>query len=323
MVLGTDAGTGSMGIVPGFSVHDELRILVESGFTPYEAIATGTINASEVAEAMTGKNDFGTIEIGKRADFILVNKNPLEDVAHIKDNRGVMSGGEWYDTAYLKASINPELIPGIPILGNVVHVRRPDNSFKTVIEIVVEENFHGTLPDDIDSISVTTTDSKGVTTPLALPDYRYLEQFRDFWFTIDGQPARGTYNFSVTGRGSTGSAIDFQTVNRTIPIPDSNTFFPGEGETITLKTPTFSWAPVDHADFDIYYRLVINDLTGKRVYGTGRAQRMLSHTLPEGVLAPGQTYRWMVRALDNEEWIEIQNRSDSEWVTITVAQKLE
>ena len=52
LILGTDAGTGAMGIVPGFSIHDELRILVESGFTPYEAIATGTVNASTVAEAM-------------------------------------------------------------------------------------------------------------------------------------------------------------------------------------------------------------------------------------------------------------------------------
>ncbi len=53
IVLGTDAGTGAMGIVPGFSIHDELRILVENGFTPYESIATGTVNASKVVSAIT------------------------------------------------------------------------------------------------------------------------------------------------------------------------------------------------------------------------------------------------------------------------------
>ena len=75
LVLGTDAGIGILGIVPGFCVHDELRVLTESGFTPYQAIATGTVNASKVFAAMNGRDDFGTIEVGKRADFILVNKN--------------------------------------------------------------------------------------------------------------------------------------------------------------------------------------------------------------------------------------------------------
>lgn len=85
LVLGTDAGGGGMGIVPGFSIHDELRILVENGFTPYETIATGTVDAARVVEAMTGEGNFGTIEVGNRADLILVTGNPLEDVANIRD----------------------------------------------------------------------------------------------------------------------------------------------------------------------------------------------------------------------------------------------
>ena len=169
LVLGTDAGTGAMGIAPGFSIHDELRILVENGFSPYEAIAAGTTNASTVAAVMTGKKDFGTIEVGKRADFILANKNPLEDVANIKDNRGVMAAGEWYERSYLQAVISPALLPGIPIEGNVVHVRQPDNSFNTDIEIIIGDNFRGNLPDDIDAITVTVTDSSNVTRPLMLP----------------------------------------------------------------------------------------------------------------------------------------------------------
>ena len=83
LLLSTDAGTGGMGIVPGFSIHDKLRILTENGFTPYEAIITGTVTASNVIQTMTGAGDFGTIEVGKRADLILVNKNPLSDVANI------------------------------------------------------------------------------------------------------------------------------------------------------------------------------------------------------------------------------------------------
>ena len=105
LLLGTDSGTGGMGIVPGYSIHDELRILVENGFTPYEAIATGTINAAIVVERMTGEGNFGTIEAGKNADLILVGENPLEDVGHIRELLGVMAAGRWYSDATLSEMI--------------------------------------------------------------------------------------------------------------------------------------------------------------------------------------------------------------------------
>ena len=104
MVLGTDAGRLS-GVTHGTSLHDELRIVTECGFSPYQAIAACTKNAANVAEAMTGTNDFGTIEVGKRADFILVNQNPLEDVSNIQDNRGVMAAGRWYSKSTLEEMI--------------------------------------------------------------------------------------------------------------------------------------------------------------------------------------------------------------------------
>jgi len=105
LLLSTDAGTGGMGIVPGFSIHDELRILVENGFSPYEAIAAGTVNASRVIQAMTGADDFGTIEVGKRADLLLLEENPLDDVRHIKNIHGVMAAGRWYSKAKLQDMI--------------------------------------------------------------------------------------------------------------------------------------------------------------------------------------------------------------------------
>ncbi|HAY85952.1 MAG TPA: hypothetical protein DCY42_13860 [Chloroflexi bacterium] len=95
LILGTDSGFG-MGIVPGFSAHLELQAMVNIGFTPYEAIATGTVNASNVVEQMIGVDEFGTIEVGKRADFILIGGNPLDDVANIQEILGVMAAGRWY-----------------------------------------------------------------------------------------------------------------------------------------------------------------------------------------------------------------------------------
>jgi hypothetical protein len=105
LLLGTDSGTGGMGIIPGYSIHDELQLLVENGFTPYEALVTGTVNAAIVVDRMTGEGEFGTIEVGKRADLILVKENPLEDVASLRTPLGVMAAGRWYPKDTLEQMI--------------------------------------------------------------------------------------------------------------------------------------------------------------------------------------------------------------------------
>ena len=320
LVLGTDAGTGAMGIVPGFSIHDELRILVENGFTPYEAILAGTVNASNVVAAMTGRNDFGTIEVGKRADFILVNKNPLEDIARLMDNRGVMAGGEWYETGYLQAIASPALIPGIPFAGIIKNVHEPDDSFRTYVELVMLDKSKGNLPDDIETITVTGPKGQ---LPIGRKDFTWMSQFNEFWGSIPGSPVPGTYNFKVAGRSMSGTATDFQTVLRTLPVLNSESFSPADGETLFSKTPSFSWEAIEFLDIPIFYRLVILEAhSEKRVYGTGRIRNMLSHTVPDDILKPGQLYRWRVWAMDSRDGLEVQNRSNSKWLSFAMAEKL-
>jgi imidazolonepropionase-like amidohydrolase len=75
----------------------------------YEALLTGTVNAARVVEKMTGEGNFGTVEVGNRADLILVSGNPLEDIGVIKESLGVMAAGRWYSAEALAKMIE---IPG-------------------------------------------------------------------------------------------------------------------------------------------------------------------------------------------------------------------
>ncbi|GAB5410556.1 MAG: amidohydrolase family protein [Balneolaceae bacterium] len=90
ILMGTDAP--QLFSVPGFSIHRELPKMVAAGMRPYEIIESGTKN---VGLYFQDKDDFGTIEEGKRADLILVDSNPLDDVTNIQNHSGVMVRGKW------------------------------------------------------------------------------------------------------------------------------------------------------------------------------------------------------------------------------------
>jgi len=90
ILLGTD--TPNRFVVPGFAIHEELRNLVNLGFTPYEAIKSGTIDA---ADFLKQQDQFGTVAVGLRGDLLLLEGNPLLDVANVNRRTGVMVGGRW------------------------------------------------------------------------------------------------------------------------------------------------------------------------------------------------------------------------------------
>jgi imidazolonepropionase-like amidohydrolase len=96
IVAGTDQ------TVPGFSLDREIELHVQVGFTPMEAIQSATIVA---ARAMGMENDSGTIEVGKRADVILVDGNPLENISDIRKVSAVFAGGRMYQPAALWSSV--------------------------------------------------------------------------------------------------------------------------------------------------------------------------------------------------------------------------
>lgn len=93
-------------LVSGVSLLDELDDFVKAGLTPYEALKAGTINA---AEALGHAGEFGQVTPGARADLLLLEGNPLDDVANVRERTGVMVRGRWFPEAELQ-SMMAELV---------------------------------------------------------------------------------------------------------------------------------------------------------------------------------------------------------------------
>ena len=96
VVAGTDQ------TVPGHSLHREIELYVQAGFTPMEAIQAATIVP---ARAMGIDKESGTVEKGKRGDLILVNGNPLENIRNIRNVEYVITNGTMFHTAELWQSV--------------------------------------------------------------------------------------------------------------------------------------------------------------------------------------------------------------------------
>lgn len=106
LVLGTDAGNPYVFFGP--SVHYEMELMVRSGLKPLDVITAATKNAAEVL----GQNQqLGTIEAGKKADIVIFNENPLEDITNSRNIFKVIKNGEIFDTAALADKVNPSPSP--------------------------------------------------------------------------------------------------------------------------------------------------------------------------------------------------------------------
>lgn len=101
IILGSDAP--QVFNVPGFSAHHELRAMVDSGLSPYEALKTATVNVA----AYLGKSaESGTITTGKVSDFVLLGGNPLKDIGETKKVEGVMIGNQWLSRGFIDVELS-------------------------------------------------------------------------------------------------------------------------------------------------------------------------------------------------------------------------
>lgn len=120
------AGTDTLNpyCLPGFSLHDELGLLVQAGLTPQQALQAATLNP---ARFMGRENDLGTVSAGKIADLVLLDASPIEDIGNTRKISAVVFGGKFFPRASLD-----EMLTKIEALASRLSIG--DDLLKTIQE---------------------------------------------------------------------------------------------------------------------------------------------------------------------------------------------
>ena len=100
ILMGTDSP--QIFSVPGFSLHREMEAMADAGMSPREILESGTRNVGEYFQRF---DTFGTVAVGRRADLLPLNSNPLSDVSNVADRAGVMFRGRWLSEERIQARL--------------------------------------------------------------------------------------------------------------------------------------------------------------------------------------------------------------------------
>jgi len=101
-MAGTDAGQLNSFDYPGVGLHDELKLFVDNGLTPAQALSAAT----RAGPAWFGRLDrYGAVETGKAADLVLLDRNPLQDINATRAIYALVLRGKVYDRAALDAML--------------------------------------------------------------------------------------------------------------------------------------------------------------------------------------------------------------------------
>lgn len=101
-LAGTDTPAG-VDVMPGISLHEELQRFVDAGFTPLQALQTATLNPAKFYNRLA---DFGSVEPGRLADLVLLNANPLTNIANTQQIAGVIADGQYRSRRDLDQLLN-------------------------------------------------------------------------------------------------------------------------------------------------------------------------------------------------------------------------
>ena len=98
MMAGSDTSTSAVWVIPGFSLHQEFRELAASGLSPLEILQMTTLNP---AEFLSRQSTMGTVDVGKNADLVVLDANPMLDVANLSKIAAVVMKGKYFSKAAL------------------------------------------------------------------------------------------------------------------------------------------------------------------------------------------------------------------------------
>ena len=118
ILAGTDSG--DVYCVPGFSIHEELALLVDAGLTERDALRAAT---TAPVEYLGLTDSLGSIAEGKIADFVLLEANPLEDIRNTRRVRAVVRNGRLYDRVELDEIL--ERLSGADAVSHAVDLPGP------------------------------------------------------------------------------------------------------------------------------------------------------------------------------------------------------
>ena len=129
LLVGTD--TSVRLVVQGFSIHEELSNLVDAGLTPYEALRCAT---SEAARFLGQSGEWGTVAVGKRADLILVQGNPLAEIESLQDLEAIFVNGFHLTRSDLDDMLNQQAGRDQLVDLSVPALSGPTGSASTAVE---------------------------------------------------------------------------------------------------------------------------------------------------------------------------------------------